>query len=64
MEKYIDPREMFYLKKGMKIRLEDGKIVELLSDYIQDGLKYKCISDGEEGEMPCLKFVCGHIIEE
>lgn len=63
MEKYIGPRDMFYLKKGMKIRLEDGKMVELLSDYIQDGLKYKYLSDGETGEMPCLKFVCGYIIE-
>ena len=64
MEKYIGPEWMFHLKKGMKIRLPDGRMVELLSNYRADGLKYECIEDGETKELSCLEFIAGHIITE
>lgn len=63
MEKYIGPEWMFHLKKGMKIRLPDGRMVELLSNYIADGLKYEYTEDGETKELSCLEFIGGYIIE-
>lgn len=63
MEKRIGPEWMFHLKKGMKIRMKDGKMVELLSDYIAEGLKYEYTSENETGEMSCVNFVGGYIIE-
>lgn len=40
--------EAYYLRKGMKLKLKDGiknggRIVELTSDYKQDGVGYDCI---------------------
>ena len=64
MEKRIGPEWMFHLKKGMKIRLPDGRMVELLSNYIADGLKYEYIENGEKGEMSCRFFIGGHMIIE
>lgn len=61
MERRIEPGDMFKLKKGMKIRMKDGKLVELLSDYIAEGLKYEYSADGEAGEMSCINFVGGYI---
>ena len=36
--------EAYYLRKGMKLKLKDGgRVVELTSDYKQNGVGYDCI---------------------
>ena len=62
METRIGPGDMFDLRKGMKIRLADGKVIELLSDYIAEGLKYEYSADGETGEISCRPLVGCYII--
>ena len=42
--------DMFKLKKGMKIRLGDDKVIELTSDYDADIVGYKYIEEGGNTE--------------
>ena len=61
----IKPQDMFSLPKGTKIKLKDGRTIELLSDYIRDGLKYEYVDcdSNETDYIVCLKLGGCEIIE-
>ena len=60
----IDPAEMFSLKKGTRIQLKDGRIIELTSDYIQDSVSYtyKEVDKTTEDTISCLRLSGSYII--
>ena len=49
MEK-VSLEMMFTLKKGMKLRMPDGKEIELTSNYMSDFVGYMCREIGSDSE--------------
>ena len=47
----IKPEEMFSLKKGTRVRVKDGRVLELTSDYNRESVSYKCREEGSDTEI-------------